>query len=424
MKQLLKTQYIADRMSVSRMKPRLVNSDVRRKTHATSSKLLSFANLHETARLLDPVNLYEKQQELVAYCRSEKKPFLTTIPVRHRFRCEVCGIEMTEAYLCFEDPLQPLQEDIPPAGHQASSVRLIVLNFMEFLLIARRYSKTLKKFFLMYKPDNAKCAIINKRVGCHLILILLISLNACRREQPMSEKQKYPTVDEKTVQGKARTSFDSPQPTPSQLARKAKSIAAIKELGLPFIDHLPVIEDETAINPRSAEEVAERALALAIVAVKGEANDQQLVHELIARYSARELFTPAELAFITNRSPTQQQLTDFTWQYECLHVLLWALGHIEKLQPPNQICDVPGEVSIIRDLGRQKLSSTARPRALSEILDQADYYYRLHWAAVELRINGKSSDKANEEIIGERHKALNWLIRYMDQNWDDVTTDT
>lgn len=61
---------------------------------------------------------------------------------------------------------------------------------------------------------------------------------------------------------------------------------------------------------------------------------------------------------------------------------------------------------------------------MSEILDQADYYYRLHWAVIELRLNGRSSGKANEEIIDERHKALNWLIRYMGQNWDDITTDT
>lgn len=240
----------------------------------------------------------------------------------------------------------------------------------------------------------------------------------------MSERQKYPTTDEKALQGKIRTNLDSPRPTPLQLARKAKSIAAVKELGLPFTEHLPVVEDEITIKPRSSEEIAERAIALVISAVKGETNDQQLVDSLIERYSAKQLFTPGELAFITNRSPTQQQSIDFAWQYECVHVLLWSLGHIEKLQPPNQLCDVPTDTSIIRALGRQKLSSTAHPRSLSEILDQADYYYRLHWAVIELRLNGKTSEKANEEIIGERHKALNWLIRYMDQDWDDITTDT
>jgi len=275
----------------------------------------------------------------------------------------------------------------------------------------------------MYKPNNSIHATNNKRAGYHLILILIISLNACRADQSTSERQKYPTTTEKALQGKVRTNLDSPQPTPLQLARKAKSIAAIKELGLPFTDHLPVVEDESSITPRSPEEVAERAIALAISAVKGEANDQQLVDSLITRYSAQQLFTPAELAFISNHSPAPQQLTDFAWQYECVHVLLWSLGHIEKLQPPNQVCDVPADTSIIKNLGRQ-MSSTAHPRSLSEIMDQADYYYRLHWAAIELRVNGKSSNKVNEEIVDERHKALNWLIRYMGQNWDDITTDT
>ena len=262
------------------------------------------------------------------------------------------------------------------------------------------------------------------RLTCYLFVLILLSVNACRGRQSTSETPKYPSVDEKALKGKARTSLDSPQPTQSQLARKAKSIGVIKGLGLPVTDHLPVVEDEASITPRSREEIAERALALAISAVKGESNDQKLVDSLITQFSAKQLFTPAELAFITNRSPTQQQLIDFAWQYECVHVLLWSLGHIEKLQPPNHVCDVPAEVSIIRSLGREKLSSTAHPRPLSEILDQADYYYRLHWAAIELRLNGNKSDKVNEEIIDERHKALNWLIRYMGQNWDDITTDT
>ena len=54
----------------------------------------------------------------------------------------------------------------------------------------------------------------------------------------------------------------------------------------------------------------------------------------------------------------------------------------------------------------------------------ADLYYRLHWAAIELRIKGKASDQVDEGIIRERHRALNWLIRYLNQEWDDVTTDT
>lgn len=61
---------------------------------------------------------------------------------------------------------------------------------------------------------------------------------------------------------------------------------------------------------------------------------------------------------------------------------------------------------------------------MDEILDAADLYYRLHWAAIELRLNGETSPHVDEGVIRERHRALNWLIRYMDAEWDNVTTDT
>lgn len=70
------------------------------------------------------------------------------------------------------------------------------------------------------------------------------------------------------------------------------------------------------------------------------------------------------------------------------------------------------------------LAANARLRTMAELLEENDYYYCLHWAAIELRLKGKTNPRINEEIIMERHAALNWLIRYMNQEWDDVTTDT
>jgi len=82
------------------------------------------------------------------------------------------------------------------------------------------------------------------------------------------------------------------------------------------------------------------------------------------------------------------------------------------------------ETAIIRDQGPTNFIAKARPRPLSEILDMADLYYRLHWAAIDLRLKGNRSPAVDEEIVQERHRALNWLIRYMNQEWDDVQTDT
>ena len=64
-------------------------------------------------------------------------------------------------------------------------------------------------------------------------------------------------------------------------------------------------------------------------------------------------------------------------------------------------------------------------RPLSDILDQADLIYRYHWAVVDARINGQDAPAGlNSGVVLERHYALNWLIGYFDQAWDDISTDT
>ncbi len=250
---------------------------------------------------------------------------------------------------------------------------------------------------------------------------LALSPVACGQGSP---SVKHPEVDEVHLKGIVRTKFDSPNPTEAQLARKSKSIAAVKEMGLPAIEHLPVVEDESTITPRSPQVVAKRCIATAFCAVKGETDDNAFVAKVVIEYSAENYFSPKESAFIKAKKVSQQQLLDFSWRYECVHVFLWALGKHDKLAAPNQICTVPEEMELLRKEGHEKFVSNAKLRPMSEILDMADLYYRLHWAAIDLRLKKKHSDTIDEGIIRERHRALNWLIRYLSQEWDDVTTDT
>jgi Domain of unknown function (DUF4272) len=239
----------------------------------------------------------------------------------------------------------------------------------------------------------------------------------------MADETRFPSVPEELLQGTVRTNLDSPAPTPAQLARRDRSISILKELGVPYLAGLPVTEDASSIKPRSAEEIARRCIAIAICAVKGETRKHDLGQKLIAEYGASQFLSAEERAFIDNPSPPQQQFIDFSWRYEAVHVLLWSMGYLTELHPPNEICDVPNEVGIIRDQG-DALASRATVRTMEEILDQADLYYHLHWSAIELRLRGESADDLDEGIIRERHRALNWLIRYMGQDWDDVETDT
>jgi len=260
------------------------------------------------------------------------------------------------------------------------------------------------------------------------ILVLLTALGigvaVYARRKPVNDRDKYLSVDSKELKGVARTAHDSPNPTKAQLARKAKSMEAVKKLGLPYLDHLPVVEDESSVKPRGKEEIAKRCLAITICSIKGETRDQSFVKEFTEQFGATDYFSPKEKKFLADPAPSKQATIDFTWQYECAYVLLWALGYVQEIKPPNQACNVATDFKVLKGNNFAKLVEEAKPRPLSEILDMADLYYRLHWAAVELRLKRKSSDKVHEGIVSERHRALNWLIRYMNQEWDDVATDT
>ena len=105
--------------------------------------------------------------------------------------------------------------------------------------------------------------------------------------------------------------------------------------------------------------------------------------------------------------------------------MLWALGFIDKLERPDAICDVKRAVTILRDNGRQGFLRKSKLRPQSEILDVADLIYRYHWVIEDVCVNGqKALAGLDLGVVMERHYALNWLIGYMGQAWDDISTDT
>jgi hypothetical protein len=208
-------------------------------------------------------------------------------------------------------------------------------------------------------------------------------------------------------------------------ARKDRSIAILKTEKVPFIEHLPLIETEAESTRRTTEQVATRAMALCIVAVKGEGLEQEIINKLIEEYKLASVFTPKEKEFINNPNPTQHDRVQFAWRYECYWVMLWALGYIDKLERPDKICDVKLAISFLRENGRDGFLKGANLRSQSEILDATDLIYRYHWAVVDARVNNRDAPAGLDGgIVMERHYALNWLMGYMDQEWDDISTDT
>ncbi|MFT9846418.1 DUF4272 domain-containing protein [Aneurinibacillus sp. REN35] len=205
--------------------------------------------------------------------------------------------------------------------------------------------------------------------------------------------------------------------------RKKRSEKVLAQHGVRINPHLPVIEDDFPM--RSVEEVAKRALCVCLTAVKGEGLEQETVLDLVEKYNLADSFTPGEKAFIYEENPSKHDRIQFTWKYECYWVLLWSLGYVDTLAYPDTICDVPFAVQQMADRTTESFIQQAVLRTKEELLDEGDLIFRLHWAVRQAHLDGTAaSGNLDGGVVMERHYALNWLIRFMDQEWDDVETHT
>ncbi|MEC0126649.1 DUF4272 domain-containing protein [Paenibacillus pabuli] len=234
----------------------------------------------------------------------------------------------------------------------------------------------------------------------------------------------------------AHTSFldDIRPPSESAMLRKERSEQLLTEQGIPFNIHLPARAGEEHTTTRSVQEVARRAVALCIAALKGEClgagesaeDTAALVQEVIDKYDATSFFSPVERRFVEQHGAEHQEVISFSWGYEAYHVMLWALGYVKELGAPVKLCNVGQDVGYLQQCDDvEAFVAGAQLRAKSEILDAADLIYRYNWVCVDSRVKGQTPPGGlNGGVAYERHRALNWLICYLDQDWDDVRTDT
>ncbi len=184
-------------------------------------------------------------------------------------------------------------------------------------------------------------------------------------------------------------------------------------------------EAEDSVTIRTQDDIADRAIGLFYAGMKSGGLEPQFMDEMNQKFDAISKLTQKERAYIFAPAPTPQQAADADWGYEGLHVLLWALGYVDSLDYPSHTCDVELDTKTMFNITDVLFRQQAKLRSKQEILDQADLILRLHWACVEARLANKAAPgQLNEEVVMERHRALNWLIRYGNASWDEVPTDT
>jgi Domain of unknown function (DUF4272) len=213
--------------------------------------------------------------------------------------------------------------------------------------------------------------------------------------------------------------------TPEALQRMERSNTRLLSEGVPINKSLPPIAGINEVRRRTKDEVAQRTMALLVVSLKGKGADPSIVDKMTANYGLNRFFTPKEAAFMRSSSPSKHDRIQFEWRSEAAWTLLWALGYVKTLGKPTATCDIPRAVQFLQERSAHRFLAEAKLRPIASILEEADLIYRYDWAVVEARLNNRAAPAGlDPDIVVERHYALNWLIGYMDQNWDDISTDT
>lgn len=219
--------------------------------------------------------------------------------------------------------------------------------------------------------------------------------------------------------------------------RKERSMTFLKEKHIYVTPWLPFLSESEQDGPaRTTREICGRAAALLAVSLYsecrlGEGMDYQQAREFIAsamdRYEVEQFLSPKEKAYLDNPDSDQKEQIAFSWQYENLLVMEWALGLAEELPHPDKICDVPETVRLLHPFETlDALEQGVSPRPYSELLDAADLIYRLDWACVDARVMGMPAPAGLDAgVVMERHHALFWLAGVDARcSWDDVDLST
>jgi hypothetical protein len=215
--------------------------------------------------------------------------------------------------------------------------------------------------------------------------------------------------------------------------RQTRSEEELGQFGVRTPATLPPVISETEVVLRPASEVACRALALFVVALRAES----LMSPELAVSDLREkrplgfrALTAKECLFLNDEAPDQQQIINFAWRYEASWMLAWALGLVDELCYPSETCDVGILSKTFLDLDEEALLKNAKLLPTETLLDALDLHFRLHWLVRQRQQDGKPADgemggsDLDPGVILERHHALNWLVQHGGAEWDDVQTPT
>ena len=135
-----------------------------------------------------------------------------------------------------------------------------------------------------------------------------------------------------------------------QLNRREKNRREFEARGVYVPVFYPLLETEAEADCRTPYEIAARAVALMLVAVFSEAmlakkmsqkEALEFIQKRINEFGADDFFSLKEWNYLHNEDPKESEKISYSWQYENLYVMEWALGLIDgPLDFPDHFCAV------------------------------------------------------------------------------------
>jgi hypothetical protein len=184
--------------------------------------------------------------------------------------------------------------------------------------------------------------------------------------------------------------------------------------------------EETQDAPRTAKEIAKRAIIISSVVACAYGDSKADNIRWLKQEGLWDDVSPEELAFLTTKTDKKTN-HKFTWRIETLVPLLWVIQKIPSPQTLTEQCNMEAIKSAIvwPPASTKAFIESSFVRAESEISEEYEKIYHAHWSVRDAEINNKAiPDNLDPEVVYERHYAINWIIGYMGQEWDDISTDT
>lgn len=202
------------------------------------------------------------------------------------------------------------------------------------------------------------------------------------------------------------------------LERKKQTETFLQSLGIPVNDELPAIEEENKVEVRSVQEITARIMILAYlncIAIQEELQpvllDYLKTQGLWIKVSAQEkvLFEKPAL--------TEEEKDLIASRAEAIWVLLWAINKVDRLTLPVKEVDVdmlfPLLPPFMEDPTEYITEASLRP--VSDLLNEADFIFRLYWAMSKNPVEG-----LNDRIAFERYFTITWITGTR-KDWDEVS---